>query len=211
VSELVLRPIEARDVPAIVALHLRALPEDFITSLGERFLREVFYGSILSREEGVGVVAVRAEKLQGFVVGAYPADRWYPALLREHRSALARGVLGRLSLGPQALLELAEVGVALLKGSSDPAGFPADLGYIAVSEEARGLGVGSSLVARFLDALRARGASGCWTKTYARNEAARALYLRSGFHEIGRRRIRRITSVYFGVALASTSELPSSR
>src|SRR5205085_10283954 len=107
--------------------------------------------------------------------------------------------------GPEALIELAEVGLALVRGSSDPVGFSADLGYIAVSEEARGQGVGKKLVASFLEALRARGASGCWTKTYATNAAARHLYASSGFHEIGRRRIRRISSVYYGVALSSTS------
>jgi ribosomal protein S18 acetylase RimI-like enzyme len=210
-SELALRPIAPGDIPAIVALHRRALPRDFITSLGERFLAEVFYAAILAREEGVGVVARRGDALAGFVVGAHPAESWYPALLREHRSALARGVVSRLASGPEALLELGEVAFAMLKGSSDPAGFPADLGYIAVSEAARGAGVGAALVRRFLDALRARGAAGCWTKTYASNAAARRLYERSGFHEIGRRRIRRIESVYYGVALSSTSEEPSSR
>src|SRR5581483_9605404 len=72
-----LRAIEESDVPAIVRLHVEALPADFITSLGERFLAEAFYGSILSRPEGVGVVAVQEGALMGFVVGAQPAASWY--------------------------------------------------------------------------------------------------------------------------------------
>ncbi|HZU99826.1 MAG TPA: GNAT family N-acetyltransferase, partial [Planctomycetota bacterium] len=184
------------------------------TSLGDRFLAEVFYGSILSREEGVGVVAHRGNRLLGFVVGAYPAGRWYQSLVSTHRTEFVRSALGRLSEGPTALVELAEVGVAMLQGSSDPTGFPADLGYIAVEEEARGLGLGRRLVKRFLEALAARGASGCWTKTYATNTAARKLYERSGFKMLGRRRIRRIWSVYYGIELAaqtSTSPSPSRR
>jgi ribosomal protein S18 acetylase RimI-like enzyme len=198
-----LRPMEAGDVPEVVSLHCRALPADFITSLGKRFLTEVFYGSILGAAEGVSVVAARDGRLVGFVVGAYPADHWYRSLLNGHRGEFARSALRRLSEGPLALLELAEVGVAMLQGSSDPRGFPADLGYIAVDPGARGLGIGQRLVKQFLEALARRGAGGCWTKTYATNAAARRLYERSGFHVIGRRRIRRIWSVYYGIELDS--------
>lgn len=194
----------------VVSLHGRALPADFITSLGERFLARVFYGSILSAPEGVSVVAEREGKLLGFVVGAYPAERWYQSLMSTHRGEFVRSSLGRLSEGPQALLELAEVGVAMLQGSSDPEGFPADLGYIAVEAETRGLGIGQKLVKRFLEVLAARGARGCWTKTYATNAAAQRLYERSGFRPLGKRRIRRIWSVYYGIGLQpSTSAAPS--
>jgi ribosomal protein S18 acetylase RimI-like enzyme len=202
--------MDARDVAPVVSLHRHALPADFITSLGERFLARVFYGSILSAAEGVSVVAERDGQLLGFVVGAYPAERWYQSLLSEHRGEFVRSSLGRLYDGPLALLELAEVGVAMLQGSSDPRGFPADLGYIAVDAETRGLGIGQRLVKRFLEVLAERGATGCWTKTYATNKAAQRLYERSGFHVIGRRRIRRIWSVYYGIELqASTREAPS--
>jgi ribosomal protein S18 acetylase RimI-like enzyme len=149
----------------------------------------------------VGVVAVRDGKLLGFVVGTYPASGWYRSLLAEHWTAFALSAAGRLSDGPLALMELAEVGVAMLRGSPDPLGFPSDLGYIAVEADARGLGVGRKLVAHFLEELANRGASGCWTKTYARNTIARRLYEASGFRQIARRRIRRIWSIYYGIKL----------
>jgi len=194
-----LRPIEPGDTSEITALHLAALPSDFITSLGPRFLERVFYASVTGKPEGLGTVARDARGLVGFVTGAHPAKEWYASLVRENRGAIVRGVLSKVLRGPRGVLEVASVARAMRASSSDPEGFPADLGYIAVDARARGQGLGQRLVRAHLEALARRGASGCWTKT--RSDAARRMYEATGFERLFERQVRGETNTYYGKKL----------
>jgi ribosomal protein S18 acetylase RimI-like enzyme len=199
---ITIRPLAREDLPGIVRLHEEALPKDFITSLGTSFLADVFYGSIVDRPEGVGHVAISGEGLQGYVVGAHPADVWYASLKRRHLGAFVRGALASLADGPEALLGLGEVALGMVRGSGEPEDYPADLGYIAVAPQARGAGLGRRLVRAHLDALAGRGARGCWTKTYETNASARRMYEACGFRYLGKKRLRGIASAYYGVLLS---------
>jgi ribosomal-protein-alanine N-acetyltransferase len=59
---------------------------------------------------------------------------------------------------------------------------------IAVSEEAQRRGVGFRLLADFLDLVRQQGAESVFLEVRESNAAARALYVKAGFTETGRRR-----------------------
>ncbi|MEI4470982.1 ribosomal protein S18-alanine N-acetyltransferase [Frigidibacter sp. MR17.24] len=63
----------------------------------------------------------------------------------------------------------------------------AELLTIAVPPALRRQGIAGRLVAQFLAAARARGAGTAFLEVAAGNAAARALYLRAGFAEAGRR------------------------
>lgn len=64
----------------------------------------------------------------------------------------------------------------------------AELLTVAVAPEARGTGQGAALMAQFLSAAAARGATRAFLDVADGNLAARALYKRSGFAEVGRRK-----------------------
>ena len=64
----------------------------------------------------------------------------------------------------------------------------AELLTIAVTPEARRLGLGRKLVGRFVYQARLRGADSAFLEVAEDNTAARRLYLASGFAEAGRRR-----------------------
>jgi [ribosomal protein S18]-alanine N-acetyltransferase len=64
----------------------------------------------------------------------------------------------------------------------------AELLTIAVAPEARLRGLGRKLVTRFLYQARLRGADSAFLEVAEDNAAARALYTRSGFTEVGQRR-----------------------
>lgn len=88
---------------------------------------------------------------------------------------------------------LAEPTVFLLE---QPGGFligravagEAELLTLAVDPAARRMGTGRALVARFLDAARARKADTAFLEVSAENDAAIALYDSAGFRAAGRRR-----------------------
>jgi ribosomal-protein-alanine N-acetyltransferase len=64
----------------------------------------------------------------------------------------------------------------------------AELLTIAVTPEARRLGLGRKLVGRFIYQARLRGAESAFLEVAEDNAAARRLYLAAGFSETGRRR-----------------------
>lgn len=68
------------------------------------------------------------------------------------------------------------------------AGGEAEIANIAVSIAARGQGIGSTLLRHALGTLKAAGAADVWLEVRASNQAARALYGRFGFSEVGQRR-----------------------
>ncbi len=67
-------------------------------------------------------------------------------------------------------------------------GDEAELLTLGVAEPARGLGLGAALLEATLGAARASGAQRFILEVAAGNRAARALYLRTGFREIGARK-----------------------
>jgi [ribosomal protein S18]-alanine N-acetyltransferase len=63
----------------------------------------------------------------------------------------------------------------------------AELGNLAVAEEARGLGVGRHLLEAVLAGMRTRGAAELFLEVRASNLEAQRLYRRYGFEEVDRR------------------------
>ncbi len=64
----------------------------------------------------------------------------------------------------------------------------AELGNLAVAEEARGKGTGRSLLTAAMERVRRRGARECFLEVRESNLRAQALYRRFGFEVVGRRR-----------------------
>lgn len=64
----------------------------------------------------------------------------------------------------------------------------AELGNVAVAPEARGKGVGDTLVHAVLERIRERGATACFLEVRESNLPARRLYQRHGFEAVGMRR-----------------------
>jgi ribosomal-protein-alanine N-acetyltransferase len=62
-----------------------------------------------------------------------------------------------------------------------------ELGNVAVSAAARGLGIGGALVDEVVERIRERGATECYLEVRESNEAAQSLYRQRGFITVGRR------------------------
>lgn len=96
-----------------------------------------------------------------------------------------RGLLGRSN----AVLLVAEADSGLLGYAVVwMAGEEAELGDLAVRDEARRRGVGSALVGAALEAAADAGAGVLFLEVRQGNEAARRLYERTGFEVVGTRR-----------------------
>ncbi len=130
-------------------------------------------------------VAESEGRVVAYVIGSCAPE----AVPRWARRRLVQVLLGALLRGryPRLLRDLPYLWRAWRQPvKRAPAGrFPAEL-HIGALPEARGLGVGSALMERFLGCLRERGVPGVQLATTARNAAALRLYERFGFRVYAR-------------------------
>lgn len=191
-----LRPLRPGDVERVVDIHLGALKEGLVASLGRPFLERALYPALLSPgSSGVGFVQVRQGRVVGFAAGLTDASALPGALLR-NRPLLSLAAPARKCLdGPGALQEILEAaGRLLYLPSRRP---PARLLFLAVEEDYQGRGLALKLLEAFLERCRRAGAPFCEVGTPAGNLPARRLYEHVGFSLERERRGRdRVTAFY---------------
>jgi ribosomal protein S18 acetylase RimI-like enzyme len=174
-----IEPLTADHLPAVIDLHLTRFPDDFITALGEPWLRRVFYPAYVDLPGGFGFVAVSDDQVQGYIVGSEDGRGFYQRMLQGRLWYLLWRLFRQAARRPRIVGRAAAVSRTVRTEPEPPV--PADLSYIAVSPEAEHQGVGAALVTALADHLRARGHSGCWVKAWAENFEADRFYQSVGF------------------------------
>ncbi len=163
------------DAASAAALHALLISEGFLSSLGPRFLGRL-YGRIVRSEGSFLLVAESAGTTVGFIAGSVATGRLY-------RDFLVRdGVAASLSAPLRLVTSLPRVLETLRHGRRGEASAPGgELLAVAVDPRWRGRRVGHLLVEAFLGELAARGVGSAHVVVGAGNEAAIAMYRRSGF------------------------------
>ncbi len=163
------------DVPAMASLHEARITEGFLTSLGAGFLRRL-YLRVVRSSDTAPYVAVRDD---GEVVGFAAACCDVGALYR--RFLLRDAVGATLAAAPKLLGAWRRVLETLRYPAHDDDLPAAEILAVAVVDEAGGRGVGRALVDAVVRDLTRRGVRAMKVVAGADNDAARALYLGSGF------------------------------
>jgi ribosomal protein S18 acetylase RimI-like enzyme len=189
------RRANAEDLPRIAALHMAAFPELPTTQLGSDFMM-AFYRSFLDEEIGFCLLACRVEgRVLGFIAGSTDVRAQYRHFYSRHIPMIALAAVRQMRRAPGFGLRLlgywrraADVLLYILRrvggrrSAPPPASAPTlCLVFIAVAEEARGLGVGGALLAPFEEEARRRGCTAIEVRADARNDGARRFYERFGF------------------------------
>lgn len=176
------RPLERQDAGAAAAVHAEAFPSFFLSSLGERFLRQL-YLAFAQAEDVVAVVVEVDGRLAGAAAGPLQPAGFFRrlAMRRTLQFAIAAlpAVLRRPSIGRKV------VGGLRYRGpDTDTDG--ALLSTICVSPSARSAGVGSALLEAWCRAAVAAGATRAFLTTDLEgNSQANAFYLRNGWQVHG--------------------------
>src|SRR5437764_5067515 len=134
------RPMERNDLDAVVAIHLAAFPNFFLTFLGSRFLR-VFYGAVMT--DGIALVATIDERVAGFVVGMLDSRSFYRRLLLTRFVHVAIAILPLVLRHPSTLVRVARRGV----GRAFQPAPGAELMSLAVHPRQQHRGIGRALIA----------------------------------------------------------------
>lgn len=191
------------DLEAVVDIHREAFPGFFLTNMGPRFLA-AYYKMVLGSPEGIMLVALKDEKIAGFVSGFVEPSRFYR---RMRRNLFLLGIPAAIRLFgyPRLLLDVSgrvlRVGVSGHPQGRQMTDVPAaELSSLAVRPSLRRHGHARRLVTAFLTEAFRRGMENVHVTTDASdNQCAHAFYSSLGFERTprelgtGRRRLTEYT------------------
>lgn len=174
------RPMAKTDVDLVVATHLSAMPDFFLTTLGGGFLR-MYYGALIDDPTAIACVAVGdSGAVAGFAVGSTNPSGFYRRLLVRRWPAFALASVPGIVKHPRAVSRILR---AIRYPGSQPQGDDLDGLYsIGVLPDVQGHGVGRRLVSTFLDEARERGSSAVYLHADAEgNDGWNALLQKMGW------------------------------
>ena len=163
-------------------LHLQGISTGFLSSLGEEFLT-VLYETMGQSEGFIGLAAVEAKEVIGFVAFAKDLSRMYRSVLRS-RGLRLLALLARRLFSPGTTRRIVET--LLYPGRTGHRDLPAaELLAIVVAPAGRGRGVATNLIRMGLKTCAAQGVQEVKVLVAADNEAANRLYRKCGFQPAG--------------------------
>lgn len=198
-----IRQFAPPDVAQTSTLHLRALPNDFVTRFGERFLAGYH---LAFADSPYATVIVASDYATGHTVGVLLGTLDTPAhygwLVRHHGAGLAAKALARAIRDPKLVRDLVQTrAVRYVRGvlrsftpnkhSGEQETSPGDrvglLAHVMVADDQRGLGVGSALVSAYENWSRHGGLDRLELATLPDSPGAGPFYERIGWEYEGER------------------------
>ena len=166
----------------VAALHIQCISTGFISSMGIDFVTSL-YDAIVKSKSSLGVVAVRNEKVIGFVSFTTNLNKLYKSIIRRKGLKFALLLAGNV-LSLRRIKKMFETLFypARIKKMNLP---PAELLSIAVAPEERRKGLAGQLIEKGLRLYRKTGVDKVKVLIGADNKAGNKLYLKTGFELIG--------------------------
>jgi len=174
------------DVQAVSEIHELAFPEFFLTSLGRKFLREL-YASFLHHPSGVFLVADEAGQVEGFAVGTVSPKIFFSSIRRKRGLAFLISAIPAVLRTPRVVLR--KLYMAIFYSGDRPVEFSegALLSSIGVMPSAVGKEIGSELLECFEMEVFSRGARFVYLTTdELGNDRVNAFYHKCGYYKESR-------------------------
>jgi len=176
------KDLQAAHAGQVAALHIQCISTGFISSMGIDFVTSL-YDAIVKSKSSLGVVAVKNEKVIGFVAFTTNLNKLYKSIIRRKGLKFALLLAGNV-LSLRRIKKIFETlsYPARIKKMNLPS---AELLSIAVAPEERRKGLASQLIEKGLRLYRKSGVDKVKVLIGADNKAGNKLYLKSGFELIG--------------------------
>lgn len=188
------RAMAPADLRFVAHLHRSWLAHGLFPALGPRFLR-AYLSTYAASPFGLAYMALLDGVPVGYLVGTVDERAHLRHVLRRCGIHLALLGLAALLVRPRLAWHFARTrarryitaGTRLVRSGTSPATSPGSAGvvavlsHVAVSEAARGTGIGGELVRRFVDDARSSGATAARLLTKADDGGASGFYERLGW------------------------------
>jgi len=155
VDELAIQilPMKHAHICGVAKLHCQGLDRAIVTSLGEITVR-CFYQALVESDSAFGFVAIRGEKIVGFISCAENINAFYKYALKRYFFRFVWAVFTNM-LSPHNIRDALE---KLFHLSDATERLPAaEILAVVVEEQARHMGVGKKLIEQGCDEFRKRG------------------------------------------------------
>ena len=181
-SQVEFKDLQVIHAGQVAALHIQCISTGFISSMGIDFVTSL-YDAIVKSKSSLGVVAVRNEKVIGFVSFTTNLNKLYKSIILRKGLKFALLLAGNV-LSLRRIKKIFETLFypARIKKMNLP---PAELLSIAVAPEERRKGLAGQLIEKGLRLYRKTGVDKVKVLIGADNKAGNKLYLKTGFELIG--------------------------
>lgn len=168
------------DLVAIVAVHEKAFPNFFLTSLGPGFLK-LYYSSVMKHDDGVLLVCNNEERVIGFCAGTLLSAGFNTHLIKANLWAYMMTSLKLVFTRPKSLLHLMK-NMSKEESSQGDDGQYAELLSIGVDPTVQRSGGGTAMLKALEEEVKTRGGKKLsLTTDFNDNEKAIAFYKSLGY------------------------------
>ena len=167
----------------VARLHMEAINQGFLSSLGENFL-SLLYEAIGTAENSILIVEEKDGKLLGFVSGGTGMGAIYRRMVRRMPKLIV--ALLPVLCSPKKIARIVEILKYKKPDGADTAFFKAELYSIAVSPDAYGQGVAQRLYERLVTYFHDRGEPGFSIVVGASLVSAHRFYQKMGAVPVSR-------------------------
>jgi ribosomal protein S18 acetylase RimI-like enzyme len=195
------RRMTEADLPFAVGQHLHHFPAGFFARLGRRFLTE-YYRSFLTGSSACTFLVEVDGTPTAYLVGVADPPRHRDHVVREHGRALVLRAIAAMLLRPRLGFHFVRTRLRLyarklLRRKPVPTATPVPSGashevtavltHVAVVPDAQARGIGTELIRRFQDEVRAAGCTRITLVTASGDDGAGPYYRRQGWEALGER------------------------
>lgn len=180
-AEIKIERMSVQHLEQAASVHIAAFPGFFITSLGYKFVRELYMAYACDKAAVALIATDEMGMVLGAILGAIDSRGFYRRLLL--RRWWKFGIASAVAVWhrPSIMLRLLR---ALKYRGDQKSGTPGQalLSSIAVAPWAQGRGVGTQLIVAWISAVQRTGVCGCYLTTDAcENEGVNLFYSKHGW------------------------------
>lgn len=162
----------------ITDMHLNCFKDDFITSLGKYFLKNVYYRGIFDSGLGFGFICKIDNKVAGFIIGSYDSKRLQKQYIKRYWHKILLCLLLKVISDPMSMVEIMK-GFFIMGKKYPDSNVGAELLSLAVHPSCREKGIATNLVNKFKEHLKISRVDRCFTMTHS--PIAKKIYEKAGF------------------------------
>lgn len=180
-SDIMIREMINEDCYKVAEIHLNALSDDFLPSLGINFLHRGYYQTSINNPYGKVIVAIRDDHIVGFVNVMADPEAYIPYVIRKSWLLLISALLKLFIQYPLRFIE----GIAISRTKRPVQSGVGEIAFIAVEPASQRQGIGFKLIDAANKYFATLGVRRACTKTLDSNTHVFSMYKRIGAHVVG--------------------------